>query len=104
MAIVRPLNRPSSSRNGIGRLPYRASTNSVSPGTSATWTLSENGGGNAPALPDDRKGKSGRVLLRRQRDYPAATVVDFPTAVLCCPVRGIGAGSWEPYARGKSPK
>jgi hypothetical protein len=32
--------------------------------------------------PDARKGKSGRVLLRRQRDYPAATVADFSTAVL----------------------
>src|SRR6202007_190949 len=39
-------------------------------------------GENAPALPDARKGKSGRVLLRRQRDYPAATVADFSTAVL----------------------
>ena len=39
-------------------------------------------GENAPALPDARKGKSGRVLLRRKRDYPAATVADFSTAVL----------------------
>jgi hypothetical protein len=39
-------------------------------------------GENAPALPVIRKGKSGRVLLRRQRDYPAATVADFSTAVL----------------------
>ena len=39
-------------------------------------------GENAPALPAARKGKSGRVLLRRQRDYPAATVADFCTAVL----------------------
>ena len=39
-------------------------------------------GENAPALPAARKGKSGRLLLRRQRDYPAATVADFCTAVL----------------------
>jgi len=39
-------------------------------------------GENAPALPAERKGKSGRVLLRQQRDYPAATVADFSTAVL----------------------
>ena len=39
-------------------------------------------GENAPALPADRKGISGRVLLRRQRDYPAATVADSFTAVL----------------------
>ena len=39
-------------------------------------------GENAPALPAARKGKSGRVLLRQQRDYPAATVADFSTAVL----------------------
>lgn len=37
-------------------------------------------GENAPALPDARKGKTGRLLLRRQRDYPAATVADFCTA------------------------
>ena len=39
-------------------------------------------GENAPALPADRKGINGRVLLRRQRDYPAATVADSSTAVL----------------------
>src|SRR2546421_1298942 len=39
-------------------------------------------GENAPALPAERKGKSGRVLLRQLRDYPAATVADFSTAVL----------------------
>ncbi len=39
-------------------------------------------GENAPALPADRKGISGRVLLRRKRDYPAPTVADFSTAVL----------------------
>jgi hypothetical protein len=39
-------------------------------------------GENAPALPADRKGKSGRVSLRRQRGYPAASVADFSTAVL----------------------
>src|SRR6266481_1874354 len=36
----------------------------------------------ARALPAERKGKSGRVLLRQLRDYPAATVADFSTAVL----------------------
>ena len=39
-------------------------------------------GENTPALPDARKGQSGRVLIRQQRDYPAATVADFSTAVL----------------------
>ena len=39
-------------------------------------------GENAPALPAERKGKSGRVLLRQLRDYPAATVADLSTAVL----------------------
>ena len=39
-------------------------------------------GENAPALPDNRKGQSGRLLRRPQRDYPAATVADFSTADL----------------------
>src|SRR5438105_6009513 len=39
-------------------------------------------GENTPALPAERKGKSGRILLRQLRDYPAATVADFSTAVL----------------------
>ena len=38
-------------------------------------------GENAPALPVARKGQSGRLLRRPQRAYPAATVVDFCTAV-----------------------
>ena len=38
-------------------------------------------GENTPALPVARKGQSGRVLLRPQRDHHAATVVDFCTAV-----------------------
>lgn len=39
-------------------------------------------GENAHALPADREGQSGRVLLRPRPDYPAATVADFSTAVL----------------------
>src|SRR5271156_6822970 len=39
-------------------------------------------GENAPALPAERKGKSGRVFPRQQGDYPAATVADFLSAVL----------------------
>ena len=39
----------------------------------------------APALPVARKGQSGRVLLRPQRDHHAATVVDLCTAVLTSP-------------------
>ena len=38
-------------------------------------------GENAPALPVARKGKSGRLLRRPQRDHPAATVADFRTGV-----------------------
>ena len=41
-------------------------------------------GENAPALPVARKGQSGRVLLRPQRDHHAATVDDFCTAVSTC--------------------
>jgi hypothetical protein len=37
-------------------------------------------GENTPALPVARKGQSGRVLLRPQRDDHAATVVEFCTA------------------------
>ena len=37
---------------------------------------------NPPALPVARKSKSGRLFRRPQRDYPAATVDDFLTAVL----------------------
>jgi hypothetical protein len=36
---------------------------------------------NTPALPVARKGQSGRVLLRPQRAYPAATVAESCTAV-----------------------
>ena len=39
-------------------------------------------GENAPALPKNRKGKTGRLLRRPQRGYPAATVANFSTAVL----------------------
>ncbi|MEQ8929526.1 MAG: hypothetical protein RID96_06720 [Nitratireductor sp.] len=39
-------------------------------------------GENAPALPETRKGKNGRLLRRLQQGYPAATVEDFLTAVL----------------------
>ena len=39
-------------------------------------------GGNAPALPENRKGKTGRLLRLPKRDYPAATVANFSTAVL----------------------
>jgi hypothetical protein len=37
-------------------------------------------GDDAPALPEIRKGKTGRLLRRPQQDYPAATVADFSTA------------------------
>src|SRR5690606_12456141 len=39
-------------------------------------------GENPPALPVARKGKGGPLLRRPQRAHPAATVVDFLTAVL----------------------
>ena len=39
-------------------------------------------GENTPALPDPRKGQSGRLLRRPHRDYPGATVAIFCTAVL----------------------
>ena len=51
-------------------------------------------GENPPALPAARKGKSGRVLLRPQRDYPAATVADFSTAVLTLPAP-VGAMAFQ---------
>lgn len=35
-----------------------------------------------PFSPLTQEGKSGRILLRPQQDYPAATVVQFCTAVL----------------------
>jgi transposase len=38
-------------------------------------------GENAPALPVARKGQSGRVLLRPQRDHHAASLAEFCTAV-----------------------
>ena len=64
-------------------------------------------GENAPALPAARKGKSGRVLLRRQRDYPAATVADFSTAVLTSARRsipgtrnGVTNRAWRKVCRG----
>src|SRR5712671_5496564 len=53
-------------------------------------------GENAPALPAERKGKSGRVLLRQLRDYPAATVADFSTAVLKPPRPAFGPGLLGP--------
>ena len=56
-------------------------------------------GENAPAPPAARKGKSGRLLLRRQRDYPAATVADFCTAVLIPRADGVAV---LPY-RGEPP-
>jgi hypothetical protein len=37
---------------------------------------------NAPVLPDDRKGQSGKVLLCPQHDYPATSAEHFCTAVL----------------------
>jgi hypothetical protein len=37
---------------------------------------------NTPALPASRKGQSGKVLLCRQQDYPAASVDHFCIAVL----------------------
>ena len=44
-----------------------------------------------PALPEKcRKDKGGRLLRRPQRDHPAATVAEFPTAVLTD--RPVGAG------------
>ena len=39
-------------------------------------------GDNAPALPEIRKRQNGQLLRRPQQDCPAATVVEFSTAVL----------------------
>ena len=37
---------------------------------------------NTPALPENRKGQSGKVLLCPQQDYPATSVAHFCTDVL----------------------
>ena len=59
-------------------------------------------GENTPALPAPRKGQSGRVLIRQQRDYPAATVADFSTAVLTAPGRRQ-SGEWGAQGRPQCP-
>ena len=49
-------------------------------------------GENTPALPVARKGQSGRVLLRPQRDHHAATVVEFCTAAYILRFNYISGG------------
>ena len=51
-------------------------------------------GENTPALPVARKGQSGRLLRRPQRNYPAATVEDFCTDGLTSTYIGATAATY----------
>jgi hypothetical protein len=54
---------------------------------------------NTPALPENRKGQSGKVLLCPQQDYPATSVAHFCIAVLSHSRQRIS----NPFCRRMSP-